>query len=56
MIYEIKIEQKTLLYIKYILSQQPFCEVSNILNNIESQQMEQDSHNALRIDTTFLSN
>jgi hypothetical protein len=50
MIYEIKIEQSALLYIKHVLPQRPFSEVSAVLASIENQQVAQDAASAIPID------
>lgn len=50
MIYDIKIEQRALMYIKHMLGQRPYAEVAQILAGLNAQQMEQDEKNAIPID------
>ena len=47
--YLIKLDQKTLMFIKYLIAQRPYAEVSAFLNDIESQQAQQDEVNAIPI-------
>lgn len=47
--YLIKLDQKTLMFVKHLIAQRPYAEVSALLNNIESQQAQQDDANAIPI-------
>ena len=47
--YLIKLGQKDLMYIRHILAQRPFAEVSQLLANMDRQQTEQDHAKAIPI-------
>ena len=47
--YLIKLDQKTLMFIKHLIAQRPYAEVAGLLNDIESQQGQQDEANAIPI-------
>ena len=47
--YLIKLDQKALMFIKHLIAQRPYAEVSALLNDIESQQAQQDEVNAIPI-------
>lgn len=50
MIYQIKIDQRSLMFIKHVLAQRPFAEVAKLIEQIEQQQNEQDASNAIPIE------
>jgi hypothetical protein len=47
--YLIKLDQKTLMFVKHLIAQRPYAEVSALLNDIEKQQAQQDETNATPI-------
>ena len=48
--YNIKLDQRSLMFIKHVLAQRPFAEVATLLQQIEQQQNEQDTKQAIPIE------
>ena len=54
MIYDLKIEQRALMYIRHMLTQRPYAEVAQMLSALDKQQAEQDEAAAIPISNAGL--